>query len=370
MTRDPSRKLNRQNAFSRNTMPLGDSLRRDVPEGFRQPGRSADFLFCDFKCAFHESDESMAFFLMQEKLSVNESASFCKISLMETLAERIRYLRKEVMHETQGEFAVPLGVHRQAVTNWESKDAKDGISRENAVAIAKRTGASIGWILDNVGEPPPQREKPKRRFMSAIASDAEWDRQRQQQQQMQQGGDYHPEPDFPPEFSSPEHRGPVDHNGHAVEIPKSGIREIDENAGLGGGQVPAYFYRPGEKGQEVTDAIKPEAWLLPSHFLKDRFKAPPEKIVALSTQGDSMSPTIQHGDVVFVDTRHTRISPSGLYALRDIYGEMIIKRLDAYRVGDSYTVKITSDNPHEPTREEPLSEVSIVGRVCGIIKSI
>lgn len=153
-----------------------------------------------------------------------------------------------------------------------------------------------------------------------------------------------------------------------VQPPKNAIREIDSAAGLGGGQAIPIAYEDGVDDFRAGDAFKAEPWIFPRAFLDSGLKAPASKIIAMATQGDSMSPTINHGDVVLVDTRHLRISPPGIYALRDIYGEIIVKRLDIFRSEGRVIVKITSDNPHELAREEPASEVAIVGRVCGIVK--
>lgn len=157
----------------------------------------------------------------------------------------------------------------------------------------------------------------------------------------------------------------MDRNGDNLEVPAHGIKEIDANAGLGAGQEPQTAYQAGDDGWQVVDAYRPEPWVLPARFLREGLRAPADRIVAVQCQGDSMAPTLHHGDVVFVDTRHTRISPPGLYAIRDVYGDLIIKRLDIYRSGDGFRIKITSDNPHEPSREEPSSEVAVFGRVCG-----
>lgn len=160
----------------------------------------------------------------------------------------------------------------------------------------------------------------------------------------------------------------LDNNGESVRIPTHGIREIDASAGLGGGQEPQIAYRASQEGWQITDAFKPDPWILPPRFIRGGLGAPADKIIAIETQGDSMSPTIGHGDVVFVDTRHTRISPPGLYAIRDIYGEIIVKRLAAFQVDGDPRVQIISDNSHEPPREEPLSEITVVGRVCGMFR--
>ncbi|MCZ4089359.1 S24 family peptidase [Sinorhizobium psoraleae] len=90
-------------------------------------------------------------------------------------------------------------------------------------------------------------------------------------------------------------------------------------------------------------------------------------VAAFPSQGDSMTPTINDGDVVFVDTRHRVPSPPGIYALADEFGGVIVKRLEVTsRPGEeTITVRISSDNPRHLDRELTLEEITIVGRYIG-----
>lgn len=80
-----------------------------------------------------------------------------------------------------------------------------------------------------------------------------------------------------------------------------------------------------------------------------------------------MTPTIEDGDVIFVDTRHRVPSPPGIYALADEFGGVVVKRLEVTsRPGDEMIrVQISSDNPRHSTRELTLDEIQIVGRYIG-----
>ncbi len=245
---------------------------------------------------------------------------------MKTLADRIRYVRKQILRINQTQLADRLGVTRGAVGNWELGGK---IELENLAALAALVGASIDWFRRGEGSPPAAERSASRENLDV-----------------------------------------VDRNGEAMSLPSKGIREIDSAAGLGGGQVPEQAYRAGADGWSVTDAFKPEPWIFPQRFVQSGLRARADQIIAITTQGDSMEPTIGHGDVVFVNTTHRRVSPPGLYAIRDVYGEIIVKRLDVFRTGDGLRIKIASDNPHERTREEPLDEVAIVGRVCGLFRTI
>lgn len=89
---------------------------------------------------------------MQVSLSEIDSARKVSFQSMETLAERIVYVR-EINNLTQDEFALALGVTRGAVGNWE---LGGGVSRGNLVRIRDRFGASLDW-LQGAGGAAPER---------------------------------------------------------------------------------------------------------------------------------------------------------------------------------------------------------------------
>jgi transcriptional regulator with XRE-family HTH domain len=76
---------------------------------------------------------------------------------METLADRIRYIRAVAFSPAieQTRLADLLGVQRGAVGNWE---LGGNISRKNAVKLAALVpGCTLEWLLSGIGSPP----KPK-----------------------------------------------------------------------------------------------------------------------------------------------------------------------------------------------------------------
>ncbi len=80
--------------------------------------------------------------------------------------------------------------------------------------------------------------------------------------------------------------------------------------------------------------------------------------------GDAMAPTIMSGERMIVDTGHKTPSPDGLYAIRDSFGNVIIRRLQLLRAAQPSRVKIISDNPKHATEQVVLSEVEIVGKAA------
>jgi phage repressor protein C with HTH and peptisase S24 domain len=88
----------------------------------------------------------------------------------------------------------------------------------------------------------------------------------------------------------------------------------------------------------------------------------------LDTTGDSMAPTIVSGERVIVDTGHKTPTPDGLYAIRDTFECIVVKRLQVLRSSRPTRVKVISDNPNHPSEEAPLGELEIVGKVLCCLK--
>lgn len=144
-------------------------------------------------------------------------------------------------------------------------------------------------------------------------------------------------------------------------VPVDRIDEIDVTAGLGGGGL-AIIEANGDFSAEVVR----DFWRLPPWVLS-RFNAQPGNIKAFPSQGDSMEPTIEDGDVVFADVRHRVPSPPGIYVLADEFGGVVIKRLEVVSRPreDPVIVRIISDNPRHGPKDLTLDEINILGRYVG-----
>jgi phage repressor protein C with HTH and peptisase S24 domain len=76
------------------------------------------------------------------------------------------------------------------------------------------------------------------------------------------------------------------------------------------------------------------------------------------------------GDRVIIDTAHKTPTPDGLYAIRDTFEGIVIKRLQLIRSSKPTRIKIISDNPNHATEEVPLNELEIVGKVLCCLKMV
>jgi phage repressor protein C with HTH and peptisase S24 domain len=107
--------------------------------------------------------------------------------------------------------------------------------------------------------------------------------------------------------------------------------------------------------------------VFPPSFVREQLHTAAARLLVLDTTGDSMAPTLMSGDRVIVDTGHKTPTPDGLYAIRDTFEGIVIKRLQVARSSKQARVKIISDNPNHAAEEVLLNELEIVGKVlCGL----
>jgi transcriptional regulator with XRE-family HTH domain len=158
-----------------------------------------------------------------------------------------------------------------------------------------------------------------------------------------------------------------DEHGHddTFEPLPGQVPELDTRPGMGGGGVPSREMR---KDGKHADPLKPEGWLFPSSFVRDHLHASSGRLLVLETNGDSMTPTIVSGERVVIDTGHKTPTPDGLYAIRDTFENIVVKRLQVLRAARPTRVRIISDNPNHPSEETPLSDLEVVGKVLCCLK--
>ena len=105
-------------------------------------------------------------------------------------------------------------------------------------------------------------------------------------------------------------------------------------------------------------------WKLPLAEFKSLASGNPNNIKMLRVQGDSMQPTINEGDFVWVDVSNNFVGSDGIYLIRMATG-LAVKRLQA---GLSNVV-IKSDNPTYSDITAEVGELKIIGKVVHILNS-
>lgn len=149
----------------------------------------------------------------------------------------------------------------------------------------------------------------------------------------------------------------------------STIPEIDARAGAGGGGLASAGVKPGGDGSTVSaDEVKAH-WGLPEDYVRGELHVRPADAYIIEVRGDSMSPTLQPGDRVMVDTADRTPSPPGVFAVWDGFG-VVAKRVEVVPNSDPALLRIKSDNPNHDDYERTIDEVSVIGRIIWVGRRI
>jgi hypothetical protein len=180
-------------------------------------------------------------------------------------------------------------------------------------------------------------------------------------------------------------------NGHAMDIRRieeteergynkekyeprtiGAIPEIDVTIGAGEGTVGDFVQIKLDKGGESAVGHKVIAeWKFPDGYLQNTMKVSARNSIVMEVRGDSMDPTIRHGDKIVVDLGITTFGDDGLYLISDGHSAPRLKRLEYIWKSDPPTVKVISDNPsHREAQVMSLLEMHIVGRVAARVSAM
>jgi SOS-response transcriptional repressor LexA len=91
-----------------------------------------------------------------------------------------------------------------------------------------------------------------------------------------------------------------------------------------------------------------------------------KNIEAINVTGDSMEPTLNTGNIIFLDTQKKDISKDGIYAFTNENG-LFVKRIQKRIDGK---IDIISDNKEYPVQVTSKDEINIMGKVVGVFGSI
>jgi phage repressor protein C with HTH and peptisase S24 domain len=99
-------------------------------------------------------------------------------------------------------------------------------------------------------------------------------------------------------------------------------------------------------------------------FVRDLAQSPPEALAILSVEGDSMLPTLAHGDQILIDTHDQSAARDGIYVLR-VDDALLVKRLSLNPASRRLTIH--SDNDAYPSWPDcDPSAIHIIGRVVWV----
>lgn len=146
------------------------------------------------------------------------------------------------------------------------------------------------------------------------------------------------------------------------QFARNGVLEMDVYGGMGAGGTSVEAYQPDGQGghMQVDGAV--DSWGIPDRFLRNELRTNAEVARIIRVQGDSMEPTLKSGDRVVIDTRFTKPSPPGVYAVFDGIS-VVVKRVELIPLTDPPRVKLISDNRSHSVYEVTAEEAHIIGRV-------
>ena len=152
---------------------------------------------------------------------------------------------------------------------------------------------------------------------------------------------------------------------HPADFPRDAILEAAPRGGMGAGETALTAFARDVDGISEVDAIRPDYWRFPQRFLNETLRRPATALLVIECEGDSMVPTLSPGERVWVDTTHKIPSPDGIYAMRDRFDNIVVKRVQLDESGADPMLLIISDNPAHSTIRRRLADVAIFGKVVG-----
>ena len=147
----------------------------------------------------------------------------------------------------------------------------------------------------------------------------------------------------------------------------SGVRENETDPSYVHFPLIEGFVAAGAEGYmpdypEVVKDLK-----VSKEWVERNLPARPVNIRVLTVQGDSMSPEINSGDVIFIDVGVTQFVTNAIYVM-NYSGRPMVKRLQARRDG-SVLIKSTNDSyDAEVVAEAEVHDLYVAGRVIGVWK--
>lgn len=151
--------------------------------------------------------------------------------------------------------------------------------------------------------------------------------------------------------------GPLD-----TRLPSRGRRGFSGAAPSGIVMIPCYDIRASAGFGAFVDREWAEEYMpFQTSFLNSLTRTPAEKLSAIKVLGDSMSPTLDDGDQILVDTEGVTPGRDGIYVLRS-EDVLNVKRLSVNPATGRLSIK--SDNPlYENWNEVDPKTVQIIGKV-------
>lgn len=169
-------------------------------------------------------------------------------------------------------------------------------------------------------------------------------------------------------LNAPDDRAYTTINGREYFHPKlpGAIPELDGAVGAGEGKLGEVVQVRVGKETYCGHAVIGE-WVMPDTYVANELHASRKTTHIMAVIGDSMEPTYRPGDRVLVDTGQNQIVDDTVFVISDGVSSPKIKRLVEVFLSDPRQVDIVSDNARIAPQRVNLEEITIVGRVVGVV---
>lgn len=154
--------------------------------------------------------------------------------------------------------------------------------------------------------------------------------------------------------------GPADQAGRAVHVGRAQPRTADDYV-----LVPSYDVRASAGPGAVPEAETPETSLaFQARWARSIASGGLDQLAVIRVDGDSMQPTLSHGDHILIDRSDRTRLRDGIYVLRND-DVLLVKRLSLNPV--SNRINLISDNPNYPAWPDCAPDaIDVIGRVIWV----
>ncbi len=122
-------------------------------------------------------------------------------------------------------------------------------------------------------------------------------------------------------------------------------------------------------GTVISEEHEEERYHFRREWIEKHLGANADDLRLLYVRGDGMEPTLNHNDIIMVDTTKKKPTPPGIFVLFDGFG-LVSKRLDYVPGSQQTQIRVISDNPQYSSYERSVDETFVVGRVVWFAREI
>ncbi len=269
--------------------------------------------------------------------------------MSETRADRLRKARKAANFRSASEAARSLGVSPSTYIHHENGTRDyDEIA---AALYARRYHVTVSWLL--LGEGDMQTPELYAEHEQELRD------QLQEKEELRAAKSEMSEEErkvLAERFERSEERSALETLRTMTILP-----EIAPHFAKDNNPLPRGWRRFVDFQETVTHPIIAR-WGIPSKHLQYELGAS-ENSIAFPILGDANSPTLSHGDIVFVDTASDDLIADGLYLIADKVGSPQVRRLRANLFAQVPSVVVSSDGLPESAQVVEISSILIIGKV-------